>query len=106
MQELPKKRQFSQEELRAQLSVTLRALRINAGLKQETVARFLKISRSAYSYYEMGITTPNVSALYVLCQFYNIPTDALFIPGSVKNLHPDIKRVRECLERAFLETDF
>ncbi len=99
------KGRISQEKLRAQLSVNLRALRLNAGLKQETVAKFLQISRSTYSYYEIGTTTPDVSTLYVLCQFYNIPTEALFTPGTVPSLFPDVKRVRECLKDASLEND-
>lgn len=89
-----------QEELRAQLSVTLRALRVNAGLKQETVAKYLQISRSTYSYYELGVTTPNSSALYLLSQFYNVPVDVFFAPGAVPNDRPDVQRVRECPESA------
>jgi len=87
-----------QEELRAQLSVTLRTLRVNAGLKQDTVAKFLQISRPTYSYYELGITTPDVSSLYLLSRFYNVPVDVFFVPGAVPNDCPDVQRVRECPE--------
>lgn len=87
-----------QEELRAQLSTALRTLRLNAGLKQETVAKFLQISRSSYSYYELGVTTPDVSALYLLSQFYDVPVDVFFVPGAVPNHRPNVQRVRECLE--------
>lgn len=91
-------RTLLQEELRAQLSAALRTLRLNAGLKQETVAKFLQISRSSYSYYELGVTTPDVSALYLLSRFYDVPVDVFFVPGGVPNDRPNIRRVRECLE--------
>lgn len=88
-----------QEELRARLAVTLRALRVNAGMKQDTVAKFLQISRSTYSYYELGVTTPDVSTLYLLSQFYHVPVDVFFVPGAVPNGCPDVQRVRECPEK-------
>ncbi len=84
-----------QKELSMQLPLALRALRINAGLKQEAVAEFLQISRPTYSYYEIGTTAPNVFTLYLLCQFYDVPIDTFFMPGAVKNLHPGQMRVRK-----------
>lgn len=91
-------RALLQQELCKQLSTALRTLRVNAGLKQETLAGFLQISRSTYSYYELGVTTPNVSALYLLSQFYGVPADIFFVPGAVLNQKPDVKRVREHLK--------
>lgn len=87
-----------QEKLREQISVALRTLRINAGLKQEAVAKYLQVSRSTYSYYELGVTTPDVTTLYLLSQFYGVPVDVFFVPGAVPNDCPDVQRVRECPE--------
>lgn len=84
----------SQEELRRQLAVSLRVLRTNAGLTQKAVAGLLQISRSAYSYYELGTTTPNVSMLYQLSRFYGVSADVFFTPGAVPDLSPRVKRVR------------
>ncbi len=95
MEKLALKRSRIQKEQRAQLPVVLRTLRVNAGLKQETVAEFLQISRSTYSYYEMGKTVPNIFTLHLLCRFYGIPMEAFFMPEFVKNLYPNLKRVRE-----------
>ncbi len=95
MENLIFSRPYFQKELRMQLPIALRALRVNAGLKQETVAEFLKISRPTYSYYEIGTTAPSVFTLYLLCQFYDVPIDTFFMPGAVKNLHPGQTRVRK-----------
>ncbi len=94
-----------QKELRMQLPIALRTLRVNAGLKQETVAEFLQISRPTYSYYEIGTTAPNVFTLYLLCQFYDVPIDAFFLPGAVKSLHPGQVRVRKYLKAPLPEKE-
>lgn len=98
------RQEHSQEELRAQLPVSLRTLRLNAGLKQETVARLLHVSRPTYSYYETGDTLPSVVTLYVLGQFYDVSMESFFVP--VVGLYPNKQRVREHLEKACPEEIF
>ena len=90
-------REASQKNLQKQLSASLRTLRLNVGMKQETVAEFLHISRSTYSYYETGGATPSVFTLYSLCQLYDVPMETFFVP--VAGLYPDRPRVREHLEQ-------
>jgi len=87
----------AEKTLRAQIPVAMRALRINAGLSQQTVADILHVSRPTYSYYERGTTMPDAPALYRLALFYGVAIDVFFIPGAVPILHPDVKRVREQL---------
>lgn len=70
----------TETELLKQLPQNLRALRTNAGLTQKQVADFLHTSRSTYTYYEMGITLPKITSLYLLSQFYGVPCDRFFIP--------------------------
>ncbi|WP_369297764.1 helix-turn-helix transcriptional regulator [uncultured Neglectibacter sp.] len=91
------KKGASQKNLQKQLSASLRTLRLNVGMKQETVAEFLHVSRSTYSYYETGGATPSVFTLYSLCQLYDVPMETFFAP--VAGLCPDRPRVRERLEQ-------
>lgn len=89
------KNRFPEEsQLLAQIPVALRTLRINAKLRQEDVAAMLKVSRSTYSYYEAGVTTPNPASLYLLSRFYRVPTDTFFVPGAVGPLFPSTQRVK------------
>lgn len=91
------KKGASRKNLQKQLSASLRTLRLNVGMKQETVAEFLHVSRSTYSYYETGGATPSVFTLYSLCQLYDVPMETFFAP--VAGLYPDRQLVRERLEQ-------
>ncbi len=87
-----------EKEVLFQLRRNLRLLRINAGLGQREIAHILRISRSAYSYYETGATTPNPAALYRLSQFYGVSAEVFFTPNAVPDLRPNIQRVRHRLK--------
>lgn len=56
---------------------TLRALRVSAGLSQQKVADRLNISRSAYSYYELGTTEPDIFKIRSLAGLYGITMEDL-----------------------------
>lgn len=88
-----------EKEVRLQLRKNMRCLRINAGLGQHMIARFLHISRSTYSYYEIGTTIPDPVTLYRLSQFYGVSAEVFFTPNAVPDLHPDKQRVRSYLEK-------
>jgi len=64
----------------------LRELRIKSGYTQNQIARILNIDRSTYSYYEIGKTTPDVSALMTLAKVFNISISELLEDES--NAHP------------------
>lgn len=51
----------------------MRELRLAFGFKQEDIAKVLSVSRSTYSYYEIGKTRPDPSVLGRLCVCYDIP---------------------------------
>ena len=50
----------------------LRTLRENNGFKQIEIAKILNCSRSTYTYYETGKTTPSISVLKLLAKIYNV----------------------------------
>lgn len=56
----------------------LRKLRISLGATQATVAKMLNVSRSTYSYYELGTTRPDPATLARLSQWYDVPIDFFF----------------------------
>ncbi len=50
----------------------LRNLRESYGYKQYDISKYLSLSNQAYSNYETGTRTPDVSTLLRLAQFYNV----------------------------------
>ncbi len=55
----------------------LKDLREDKDLKQEDVARFLNISQTNYSKYELGKINIPISSLIKLSEFYNTSIDYL-----------------------------
>lgn len=71
------------DEKRKRFSENLRSLRKKAGLTQSEAADALGISRSTYTYYELGKTVPDIFALPILCGLYNV-TYEIMIDGEGK----------------------
>ncbi|WP_051577744.1 helix-turn-helix domain-containing protein [Sporolactobacillus terrae] len=61
----------------ATFSERLKELREAAQLKQEDVAKKLRISTSAYGYYEQGRNEPSIEALLALSVLFDTSTDYL-----------------------------
>lgn len=59
------------------LSNNLCWLRELYGYTQGQIAKVLNIDRSTYSYYEIGKTTPGLSALITLCRIFQVTSDQL-----------------------------
>lgn len=59
-------------------SERLKDLRIENGYKQETLARQLNITKSAYGYYEQGRNEPPIEITKEIATFYNTSTDYLY----------------------------
>ena len=55
----------------------LKDLREDRDLKQEDIAKFLNISQTNYSKYELGKINIPISSLIKLSEFYNISVDYL-----------------------------
>ena len=66
----------------------IKDLRIDNDLKQETIAKELKITKQQYSLYETGQRDFKVIHIIKLCEFYGI--SANYILGLPKGLkHPE-----------------
>jgi len=59
------------------IKISLAAARTNAGLTQMQVAEKLSVAVSTVRNWETGITTPNVTQAYALCELYGVPIDCL-----------------------------
>ena len=59
------------------LGECLRALREKEGLTQKQVANYLQLSRSTYTYYELGKRQPNLQTLSRLAELFHVSADYL-----------------------------
>lgn len=57
------------------VQITMKAARVNAGLKQTEAAEALKISRSTIQNYENYETTPDVETAKRMAALYGLPVD-------------------------------
>lgn len=68
--------------MKIRINERLRELRIKSGYTQNQIAKILNIDRSTYSYYEIGKTMPDVSALILLAKVFNISISELLAEES------------------------
>ncbi|HIW86022.1 MAG TPA: helix-turn-helix transcriptional regulator [Candidatus Eubacterium faecipullorum] len=61
------------------MKITLKAARVNAGLKQSDVARAISVSRQTISKWECGKSTPNVKQFKHLAALYKMSCDDMFL---------------------------
>ena len=59
------------------LSIRLRELRLNNGLRQEQVAKLIGVNKSTISSYERDIKQPSFVKLVKLANLYRVSTDYL-----------------------------
>lgn len=63
------------------MSISLKAARINKGLKQKNAADALGISVDVLYNYERGKTVPNIILARKMAELYNIPLEEIiFLP--------------------------
>lgn len=55
----------------------IRELREDNDIKQETVAKYLNVSQTYYSRYELGKVPLPLEKFIALCKFYNVSADYL-----------------------------
>ena len=55
----------------------LRDIREDHDLKQENIAKILKINQTQYSRYELGKNMMGIDKYIILAQFYNVSIDYL-----------------------------
>lgn len=63
------------------LAEALRKYRLLAGFSQKSVAEALGITRSAYTYYETGKTSPDPATLNRIAKMFGVPLEAFFVDG-------------------------
>ena len=71
----------------------LKDLREDKDLKQEDVAKFLNISQTNYSKYELGKINIPISSLTKLAEFYNTSIDYLLGLTNETKPYPRIKNI-------------
>lgn len=71
----------------------LKELRELAGLTQEQLAKELKVSRGAISYYEKGDRTPDIEFLDSVSDFFDLPFDYLL--GYNENIKEEYRNMYE-----------
>lgn len=60
------------------LGQALRKYRLQSGLTQKSVSDALGITRSAYTYYETGKTSPDPTTLFLIARMFDVPLDLFF----------------------------
>ena len=77
------------------LGAMLRTMRLAKNATQESVAKLLGVTRSAYSYYESGKTSPDLHDLRVLAEFFGIPPADFFYPELYADPEDSGRRVQK-----------
>lgn len=70
----------------------LRALRTLCGFSQDSVAKALGVSRSTYTYYETGKTSPDIQTVSQLARIFDVSVEVLVYPEEYVGL--DLARAR------------
>lgn len=67
------------------MTITLKAARTNAGLKQMDVCKAIGISQGALSRWEHGVSEPGINQAKALCKLYKVSIDeVIFLPSRTK----------------------
>ena len=64
----------------AEIQISLAAARVNAGLTQDEVAKYMKVSKNTIVNWEKGKSEPQISEAQKLSRLYKIPLDNIFLP--------------------------
>lgn len=57
--------------------ITIKAARINSGMKQTDVAKKMNVTPATISNWEIGKTIPNADQFIELSKLYNVPIECL-----------------------------
>ncbi|WP_368234657.1 helix-turn-helix transcriptional regulator [Anaerotruncus rubiinfantis] len=61
------------------MQISLKAARVNAGLKQREAAKAVGVDVTTIIKWENGKTVPRADQLQTLCRVYNTPIDFIFL---------------------------
>lgn len=59
------------------MHITIKAARINSGMKQADVAKIMNVTNATISNWEIGKTIPNADQFIELSKIYNVPIECL-----------------------------
>lgn len=76
---------------RLHMAATLRKYRITMHLSQAEVAKYLHITRSAYTYYEIAKTTPSIFQLSAFAKLAGVTLDELMNNTDYSYLSKDLR---------------
>lgn len=62
------------------IQISLAAARVNAGLTQEDVAKFMRVGKQTIVSWEKGKSEPKMSQSRELSKLYKMPLDYIFLP--------------------------
>ena len=65
------------------MKVSLKALRVNANLNQESAAKKLGITKRTLQHWECGVTSPTAFQLNDLCRIYGCTLGDIFLPDKL-----------------------
>ena len=61
------------------MQITLKAARVNCGLKQNEAAKYLGVDKSTLGNWENGKTFPTADRLAQMCKLYGVGIDDIFL---------------------------
>ena len=64
------------------LQISLAAARVNAGVTQDDVAKYMKVSKNTIVKWEKGETEPSITQGRQLETLYKFPLDNIFLPST------------------------
>ena len=65
----------------SEIQIILAAARVNAGMKQEKVAKEIHVSKNTIVNWEKGTSEPTINQGKELAALYNMPLDYIFLPN-------------------------
>ena len=65
------------------MQVSLKAMRINANLKQDEVAQKLNVTKKTVQNWEKDLSAPDAVQFASLCRLYGCSRDDIFLPDKL-----------------------
>lgn len=65
------------------MKITIKALRVNAGLTQQQAAQRLRVSRETIQKWESEKTSPRAEYLVAMCREYGCSLSDIQLPGEI-----------------------
>lgn len=65
------------------MQVSLKAMRVNANLRQDEVAEQLKVTKKTVQNWENGLSAPDAIQFASLCRLYGCSRDDIYLPDKL-----------------------